>query len=59
MAAVEEELAKRISDALAQSGERERLKQIIRARLEQSGWFEQVRREAESSVILFLLLLLL
>ena len=42
-------MARRIEEALAQSGERERLKAAVRVRLERAGWLESVRQEVEST----------
>lgn len=46
-AADEAALVRRIEDALAASGERVRLQEAVRARLEASGWLDIVRAEAE------------
>jgi hypothetical protein len=47
MAQPEEELVRKINEALVQSGERERLKQLVRDKLTAAGWFDKVRAEAD------------
>lgn len=45
---VDPELISRINRALIESGDRERLKQLVKNRLEESGWFAKMREEADS-----------
>ena len=47
MAQPDEELVRKINEALVQSGERERLKQLVRDKLVAAGWFDKVRAEAD------------
>jgi hypothetical protein len=47
---VDEELVRKINEALVTSGERERLKSLIRERLTKAGWFDSIRAEAEREV---------
>ena len=49
-------LAKEIEEALVSSGAHERFKQLLRARLEESGWCEMVRVEAEGTLRVILLI---
>lgn len=46
------ELAKQIEQALITSGEHERFKQSLRARLESSGWFEKLHLQVEGMFFL-------
>lgn len=46
---VDEELVRQINDALFQSGERERLKSLVKAKLQAAGWFDRIRAEADST----------
>lgn len=50
---IDENLVKSINEALIKSGERERLKQLVKLKLEQSGWFEQVKTETESNILIY------
>lgn len=45
---IDEELVRQINEALLQSGERERLKRLVKEKLAQAGWFDLVRAEADS-----------
>lgn len=47
---MDEEIIQRINEALVRSGEKENLKQMVREKLTQSGWLDQVRMEAESNL---------
>lgn len=47
------ELILQINEALAKSGEREKFKELIKEKLIQAGWYDQVRTEAESKYLLY------
>lgn len=48
--AIDEELVRKINEALITSGERDRLKMLVREKLTKAGWFDIVRKEADSWV---------
>lgn len=47
---MEGDLVRQINEALTKSGERERLKELVRERLRQVGWFDQLVAEVDSSL---------
>lgn len=46
---MEGDLVRQINEALTKSGERERLKELVKERLRQAGWFDQLVAEVDSS----------
>lgn len=48
------ELVKRINTLLAQTGERERLKELLKSYLTQAGWDERVKQECQSNHVNFI-----
>lgn len=51
---MDSELISRINTALIESGDRERLKQLVKNKLEESGWFKVMKEEADSIIIIIL-----